>query len=283
MPTADEKIESILEILNITTGERTCVYRAMQKFEAPNWSPNGKTLIINQGGLIYTLPAAGGEPQKLDTGNATRCNNDHGLSPDGKWLAISSSTDKGSQIYIVPAQGGMPRLITPEAPSYWHGWSPDGNTLAYCARRNNQYNIFTIPVTGGAETQLTHTSSHNDGCDYSPDGQHIYWNAERTGLMKIWCMKPDGSQQEQVTTDTDYADWFPHPSPNGKWLVFLSYDKTVSGHPANKNVCLRLMPLNQKDAKPKVVATLFGGQGTINVPSWSPDSTRVAFVSYRLV
>ena len=99
--------------------------------------------------------------------------------------------------------------------------------------------------------------------------------------MKIWRMKADGSEQQQITFDGEYADWFPHPSPDGKWLVFLSYDKSVQGHPPNKDVQLRIMPIS--GGRPKILTKLFGGQGTINVPSWSPDSKYVAFVSYRLV
>jgi len=219
----------------------------------------------------------------VDTGAATKCNNDHGLSPDGRWLAISSShEDKMSQIYVVPSGGGPERSVTPQGlVSYWHGWSPDGRTLAYCAKRNDNFDIYTIPAEGGDEKRLTTAEGLDDGPDYTPDGRFIYWNSERTGLMKIWRMNTDGSQQEPITTDADYADWFPHPSPDGRWLVFLSFDKSVQGHPASKDVLLRIMPL--ASGKPKVLATLFGGQGTINVPSWSPDSKFVAFVSYRLV
>jgi Tol biopolymer transport system component len=171
--------------------------------------------------------------------------------------------------------------VTSEGPSYWHGWSPDGKLLAYCGKRGDNFDIYTIPTEGGKETRLTDAEGLDDGPDYTPDGQFIYFNSERTGLMKIWRMRSDGAHQEQVTTDTDYADWFPHPSPDGKMLVFLSFDKSVKGHPADKDVVLRIMPL--AGGKPKILATLFGGQGTINVPSWSPDSKSLAFVSYRLV
>jgi TolB protein len=274
--------EANLEIVSVETGERRIVYRARQPFQAPNWSPDGKTLIINQRGRMYKLPAEGGEPQRLDTGEAVACNNDHGLSPDGKWLAISSGHDKkGSKIYIVPTGGGAARLVTPEGPSYWHGWSPDGKDLLYCGKRGENFDIYTIPADGGKETRLTDADGLDDGPEYTPDGKFIYFNSERTGVMKIWRMHADGTHQEQVTTGEDYADWFPHPSPDGKLLVFLSFDKSVKGHPANKDVVLRLMPLGR--GKPKILATLFGGQGTINVPSWSPDSKFIAFVSYRLV
>jgi Tol biopolymer transport system component len=173
------------------------------------------------------------------------------------------------------------RLVTPAGPSYWHGWSPDGETLAYCAKRDGNFDIYTVPVAGGPERRLTTAEGLDDGSDYTADGAKIYFNSERSGVMQIWRMNPDGSAQEQVTTDPNFADWFPHPSPDGKWLVFISFDKVVKGHPKDQNVTLRLMPL--AGGKPKTIATLFGGQGSFNVPSWSPDSKGVAFVSYRHV
>jgi Tol biopolymer transport system component len=273
--------ESSLETIAIETGQRNVVYRAREHFEAPNWSRDGARLLFNQQGGIYTLPIAGAMPTRLDTGTATRCNNDHGLSPDGKWLAISHANNRQSFVSILPSGGGAPRLVTQVGPSYWHGWSPDGKTLVYCGQRNGEGDIYSIPVAGGKETRLTMAPGLDDGPDYTPDGKRIYFNSVRKGLMKIWRMNGDGSNQEQVTTDANYADWFPHPSPDGKWLVFLSYDKSVKEHPPDKDVLLRIMPL--EGGQPKVLATLFGGQGTINVPSWSPDSKKLAFVSYRLV
>jgi Tol biopolymer transport system component len=284
VPLATEKRvrESSLETLVVATGERKLIYRDRSLFEAPNWSRDGQQILINRAGGIRTQPVTGGEPQRLATGVAQKCNNDHGLSFDGRWLAISSNEGKdGSKIYVVPSAGGEPRLITPTGPSYWHGWSPDGQTLAYCAKRNGNFDIYTIPTAGGTETRLTTAEGLDDGSEYTADGTKIYFNSERTGVMQIWRMNPDGSAQEQVTTDPNFADWFAHPSPDGKWLVFVSFGKAVKGHPANENVTLRLMPL--AGGKPKIIATLFGGQGTINVPSWSPDSTQIAFVSYRHV
>lgn len=248
--------------------------------EAPNWTHDGKDLIYNSKGLLYSIAVGGGEPRLIGTGFANRLNNDHGISPDGRQLAISdqSQSDRKSRIYVLPFEGGTPRLVTDLGPSYWHGWSPDGKTLAYCAERGGEYDIYTIPVGGGVETRLTSAKGLDDGPDYSPDGKFIYFNSDRTGKMQIWRMKADGSEQVQVTKD-GWNDWFPHPSPDGKWIVFLSYEPEVKGHPANKDVMLRLMSL--ADGKIEVLAKLFGGQGTINVPSWSPDSKKVAFVSYQ--
>jgi Tol biopolymer transport system component len=278
-PPAD--VESTLETIDVATGTRQVVYRAAEHFEAPNWTRDGKFLVINRAGRLFRVPVTGGAPEAIDTGTARRLNNDHGFSPDGRLLAISHSPERQSLIYVLPAAGGEPRLVTPLGPSYWHGWSPDGKTLAYCAQRNGEFDIYTIPVEGGAEKRLTTASGLDDGPDYSPDGRFIYFNAERSGVMRIWRMAPDGTGQEQVTFDEAYADWFPHPSPDGRWIVFLSYDKGVKGHPPNHDVVLRLMPA--VGGAPKVLAKLFGGQGTINVPSWSPDSSRFAFVSYRLL
>lgn len=279
----DEKrvVESTLEVINIETGIRTIIRRAKEHFEAPNWSPDGRTFFYNSGGKIYSLPISGGQPKLINTSFAVQCNNDHGLSPDGKELVISHHHNGPSLIYILPVGGGEPRLITEKGPSYWHGWSPNGKTLAYCAERNGEYDVYSISVEGGEETRLTDALGLDDGPDYSPDGETIYFNSIRTGQMKIWRMRCDGSEQTQVTQDDEYGDWFPHPSPDGKWLVFISYDKDVEGHPTNKDVVLRLM--DTMGGQPKILATLFGGQGTINVPSWSPDSKQVAFVSYRLV
>lgn len=278
----EEKVESTLEVYSLETKGRTVIYKAEEHFEAPNWSRDGNYFIYNSNGKLYQLPVAGGTPELINTDFAIKCNNDHGISPDGKQVVVShhEATTGKSMIYTLPVKGGTPRLVTDNGPSYWHGWSPDGKTLAYCAERNGEFDIYTIPVKGGKEQRLTTAPGLDDGPDYTYDGKYIYFNSMRTGKMKIWRMKADGSEQQQMTFD-EYNDWFPHPSPDGKWMVFVSYDKDVEGHPANKNVRLRLMPL--QGGEPETIAELFGGQGTINVPSWSPDSKQFAFVSYRLL
>jgi Tol biopolymer transport system component len=269
---------SSLEVVPIASKDRRVIYFTGDLIEAPNWTHDGKGFIFNSHGHLYKLPVGGGQAEQIDTGFANRCNNDHGLSPDGTELAISDQSQGGkSLIYLLPIAGGAPRRITITGPSYWHGWSPDGSTLAFCGERHGEFDVYAVPAAGGKEKRLTTAPGLDDGPDYSPDGKYIYFNSERGGRMQIWRMKSDGSQQEQITAD-DNNNWFAHPSPDGKWIVFLTYGKEVSGHPANQDVALRLMPA--AGGPIEVLAKLFGGQGTINVPSWSPDSKELAFVSY---
>jgi TolB protein len=280
-PADQTTLYSTLEAVTVASTDRSVIYATPGRIEAPNWTHDGATLLFNRNGRIERMPAAGGTPQVIDTGFANRCNNDHGISPDGQSLVISDQSQEPhkSLIYILPFAGGTPRRITQNSPSYWHGWSPDGKTLAFVGERNAEFDIYSIPVTGGDETRLTTAKGLDDGPEYSPDGKYIYFNSERTGKMDIYRMRPDGSEQEPVTSD-EYNNWFPHISPDGTQMVMLSYEKDVKGHPENKDVMLRLMSL--KDGKITILAKLFGGQGTINVPSWSPDSTKIAFVSYTL-
>ncbi len=275
---------SRLEVVEVATGRRKVIHESKGRFEAPNWMPDGKRLLFNADGSLYTIPVEGGTPEKLNTGKADRNNNDHVISFDGKMLAISHHREGlpggGSTIYTLPITGGEPRLVTENTPSYLHGWSPDGKTLVFTAQRSGPaYNIFKIGVNGGDEVQLTHDSTGvTDGPEYAPDGSFIYYNSSVTGTMKLWRMKPDGSGKEPLTFD-EYNDWFPHISPDGKWIVFLSYPVSIdpTSHPFYKRVMLRLMPVG--GGAPRVVAVLYGGQGTINVPSWSPDGKYIAFVS----
>ena len=276
---------STLETQTIASSDRRVTLVTASRIEAPNWLRDGQTLIYNSGGRIYRVPAAGGEPQLIDTGFATRCNNDHGVSPDGTTLAISDQSQakdgqRPSLIYTVPVAGGSPKLITPTGPSYWHGWSPDGKTLAFCGQRNGEFDVYTVPAAGGEEKRLTTAKGLDDGPEFSPDGRWIYFNSDRTGTMQIWRMNADGAGQEQVTRD-ESNNWFPHLSPDGRRMVFLSYDKDVKEHPENKDVTLRIMTL--ADKKAEVLGKMFGGQGTVNVPCWSPDGRRIAFVTYQLI
>jgi len=272
---------SYLEIMDIETGARKIIHQEPCSLQAPNWTPDGKILIYNSKGLLYNFDLATSKPSLLNTDFANNNNNDHVLTFDGRLIGIShhSLDDKGqSVIYYLPVTGGKPIRVTPKSPSYFHGWSPDSKHLIYTGGRNDQYNIYKISVNGGEETQLTHVKALDDGPEFTPDGKCIYFNSTRTGLMQIWRMKPDGGDQEQITND-GLNDWFPHISPDGKWIVFLSFltDVSPDKHPFYQHVYLRIMPAS--GGAPKVIAYLYGGQGTINVPSWSPDSKRIAFIS----
>ena len=278
---------SRLEILDVQSAKRKILYESDQGFEAPNWMPDGNSLIFNQGGSIMKIGLGGGEPSKLNTGFADRNNNDHGISFDGKTLAIShhveGKPEGGSTIYVLPLEGGKPKQVTEFTPSYWHGWAPNNKEVVYVAKRegDSDYNIFRANIQSGKEEQLTdHRGTHVDGPEYDPAGKFIYYNGSQSGTMQLWRMKPDGTGKEQLTFDEN-NDWFPHISPDGNWIAFISFTPTidVNAHPRNKRVELKLMPVN--GGPPKVIAYLYGGQGTINVPSWSPDSKQISFVSYR--
>jgi hypothetical protein len=272
------QLVSILEVLTLENLERRTVRVFDDHIEAPNWTSDDR-LIFNGNGTLHAIPAEGGEPVDIDSGFADRCNNDHGLSPDGSRIAISdqSQEDNQSLIYTLPIGGGEPVRLTDLSPSYWHGWSPDGATIAFCGQRDGAFGIFTIPAEGGEERRLTTAVHLDDGPEYSPDGEWIYFNSDRTGLMQIYRMRTDGSDLEQVTDD-GWGNWFPHISPDGSTLAYLAYGPEVQGHPGDKDVDLKAIDL--ATGTTTTVASLFGGQGTINVPSWSPDSSQFAFVSY---
>lgn len=280
--TTQMTLGSNLELLDIASGHRETVYTAPLSIQGPNWTSDGRSIIFNgSDGLIYRFDLQSRLRTLINTGEVKSNNNDHVISFDGRRLGLSSTRRDlgGSIIYTVPVTGGLPRQVTPAGPSYLHGWSPDGLSLVYCAQRNGDYDVYRIPASGGPEQRLTTAKGLDDGPEYSPDGRYIYFNSVRSGLMQIWRMKPDGSDQEQVTND-DLNNWFAHISPDGKWIVFLSFLTTEVEpgiHPPYKHVYLRLIPA--AGGTPKVIAYFYGGQGSINVPSWSPDSKRVAFIS----
>ncbi|SFP62108.1 TolB family protein [Parafilimonas terrae] len=267
---------SQLEIMNVETGKSRIIYQSPKSLQAPNWMKDGKHLLYNSEGLIYKFDLATNKPAVLNTGTVNKNNNDHVLSFDGKMLGLSSGSP--SNIFTVPVEGGEPKPVTQTGPSYLHGWSTDAKTLVFTGQRNDDFNIYTIPATGGKETQLTTAKGLDDGPEYSPDGIYIYFNSARTGTMQLWRMHTDGSNQEQLTND-EFNNWFPHISPDGKWILFISFEKDVdpSDHPFYKHVYIRLMPV--EGGKPKVLAALYGGQGTMNTPNWSPDGKYIAFIS----
>jgi Tol biopolymer transport system component len=285
-----QRLRSKLSIYDLSTQKVHVIYTMDAIFEAPNWSPDGGYILFNQGGQLFTIPVNGGQPVAIDLKGLGRCNNDKGFSPDGKQIAFSSSGQaKGSQIFTVPSGGGEPKQIVPETPSYFHAYSPDGKYLAFVARRNGNFDLFRVPAEGGEQEQLTTNTGYDDGPDYSPDGKWIYFNSNRSGKWAVWRMPAAGAGQEdakaeQVTFD-DVEDWFPHCSPNGKSLVFVSFPKGTKTHDDRMDgMELRMMPIPGKKIKrtaSRLLVTFFGGQGSINVNSWSPDSRKFAFVMFE--
>jgi Tol biopolymer transport system component len=278
-------VKSFVTVYSVADGSKRVVYTAEGFFQAPNWSPDGKYLLMNSPGKLWRLSLEEAKMEPVDTGTVRGVNNDHGISSDGQWFAISAGN-----IFVLPSAGGQPRQVTKAIPSYFHGFSPDGKWLAYCAKRGDNFDIYRIPFEGGEEQRLTTHTGYDDGSEYSPDGKWIYFNSNRAGTWDIWRMPaegagPDDAKAERITSD-DLEDWFPHISPDGKTMVFLSFEKGIPDHPANKNVVLRMMPApGAKAGQPKIreVVKLFGGQGTINVNSWSPDNKEFAYVSYELL
>ena len=288
--------KSCLQVYDIESGETRLLHEFNKVIEAPNWSDDGTFLTYNSEGRIYKYELESGTITEVPSYFVDNCNNDHVLAPDGSGLYVSHHTkeDGLSRIYKIFFDGCMPELVTPLGPSYLHGITPDGKTLAYCAERNGEYDIYAIPSAGGLETRLTTAHGLNDGCEFDAGGEYIWFNSVRTGRMQAWCMKADGSEQVQMTFDRHWNTWFPHISPDKSKVVMVAYherDVRPGEHVPNKDVEIRLMErkgtgLPQNDAagwtEPRCILKLFGGQGTINVNSWAPDSRRFAFVSYEL-
>ena len=285
-----QRVISYLEVYDLETRSHQVIKEFPFLIEAPNWTSDGKWLVINKNGRLYKVaPDGSTDLIEISTGAVTQCNNDHVISADGKWIALSSNdpNEKGwnSYVYTVPFEGGDPKKITPLGPSYLHGISPDGKKIAYCAFRgpNNEQDVYVMPVKGGKEVRLTDAPGLDDGPEYSMDGKYIWFNSVRTGRMQAWRMKTNGKEQTQMTFDTDMNSWFPHISPDGEKVVYIAYhdyEVAAGDHTANQNVELRMIPA--AGGEPETLVKLFGGQGTINVNSWSPDSKKFAYVSYRL-
>lgn len=280
-------IGSHIEIMDVETGKRRIVHSSPLSLQAPNWSPDGKSLVYNSEGKIYSFDIFSNKISEINTDFAINNNNDHVLSFDGKWMGISDHTEHPegqSLVYLLPSSGGIPEKITLEGPSYLHGFSPDGEYMVYTAGRDSaEYlDIYKVSISTKVVERLTNSQGLDDGSEYSPDGEYIYFNSTRTGTMQIWRMFPDGSNQEQLTFD-EFNDWFPHVSPDGKWLVFISYTKEIAAddHPFYKQVYIRIMPTS--GGEPKVIGYLYGGQGSMNVYSWSPDSKEISFVSNSVI
>lgn len=275
---------SYLEVYDTVNGTTSTLATFDKVIEAPNWSHNGQFLTYNSEGRIYKFDLDTKKSVMVDSKAICKINNDHVLSADDTQIAVSdeSQIDGQSRIYIIPLDGGEPVLVTQKAPSYLHGWDCNNHRMAYCAMRDGEYDVYTINEDGTDETRLTTAPELNDGCEYDSDGEFIYFNSVRSGLMQAYRMKADGTEQVAMTADRDWNVWFPHISPDKSKIVTIAYKKGdlwPKDHVPNKNVQIRLMNADGTDEK--IVLELFGGQGTINVNSWSPDSLKFAYVRYE--
>jgi TolB protein len=288
---ARPRYRSKITVYDFATRATKVVYEGNEHIEAPNWSRDGKFLLVNSGGNLYRIPLDAAKLEKIDLGGSYRCNNDHDLSRDGKLLGFSASSPQSrqSQVYVARADGSDVKLLTPAAPSYFHGWSPDGKWLAFVGQRAGKFELFRVGVGGGAEERLTSAGAYDDGPEYSPDGKWIYFNSDRSGAWDIWRMPssgagPNDAKAERVTSD-ELEDWFPHISPDGKRMIFLSFPPGTKGHnDIIEGVVLRTMAAPGSKLQPgkiEILTKFFGGQGTINVNSWSPDSKKFAYVVYE--
>lgn len=274
-------IRSELAIYDLASGQAGTLLTTNRLIEAPNWMPDGDSLLVNCDGRLFLVPLAEPSLQPFDTSKHRALNNDHGPSPDGKWIAFCDKTTTAqSCIYLVPSSGGTPRRMTPQTPSWFHSWSPDSQHLLYAALRDGHFGIYTIPVTSGIERCIFTGPGHHDGPDMTPDGQWVWYNSDAGGAMHLWRIRPDGTDRQQMTQGAS-VNWFPHPSPSGRHVLYLAYPSGTKGHPRDLDVELCLIPA--EGGAPRTLLALFGGQGSLNVPCWSPDGTRFAFVRYHPV
>jgi Tol biopolymer transport system component len=279
-----------LFVVDADSGETTLIAESSDLlFEAPNWTPDGRHLIVNGDGRLFRVDVVTGEFTEIDLGDVTELNNDHVLSPAGDTVYVSS--DDG-HLYAVPLSGKPgPRRVSNDRGEnfryYLHGISPDGTQLAYIGLEILGdavcTNVFTIPSAGGPDMQLTAEDAPHDGSEFSPDGEWIYFNSERgssaPGHAQLFRMSPDGEDITQLTFD-ERVNWFPHVSPDGSRLSYISYPPGTLGHPADLDVIIRIAsPLGEEV---RDLLHLFGGQGTLNVNSWDPTGTRLAYVAYPL-
>ncbi len=271
-------MRSSLEVYEVAAGQVRVVFQTDDLIEAPNWDPLGGGFLVNGGGRLYRVPWEAPCLAPVETGGLVRCNNDHGFSPDGTQVAFSCHRENGAEIFVMSAEGGTARVISPRAPSWFHGWAPDGGSVVYAAARGErrEVDICVMPL-GGVERRLTSGEGHSDGPEFSADGTRVYYNSDRDGHAQIWVMGVDGSGQRQVFAD-EFVNWFPHPSPCGRQVLYLAYAPGTEGHPRDLPVALCLMDPDGRNRRR--VVEMIGGQGSINVASWAPDGGAFAYMRF---
>ena len=252
--------------------------------EAPNWSVDGCSLLLNGNGLLWRLdlddPA---ELHPIEFIGLPALNNDHVLSADGRWIFMSAMD---GHIYRgAPTGGEVVRVSCADGKWHFlHGVSPDATYLAYVEidAFDHPGRLVVAPANAEPGTVIDVGPGHVDGPEWSPDGQWIYVNTEaftdvpgHAQLARV--SQSTGEVQRLVTSRT--VDWFPHLSPDGRFASYLAFPPGTRGHPADLDVEVRLVRTDDCGT-PVARYPVFGGQGTLNVNSWSPDSDRFAFVGY---
>ena len=270
-------MRSSLEVYELATGASRVVLQSAVLIEAPNWGAEG--FLVNADGRLYHVPFDAPSLVPVDTGDLIRCNNDHAFTRDGAEILFGCHRGHGAELFAMPVAGGQPRLMSPEPPTWLHGEAPDGSGMVYCAARGDKSRIDVYTKTwAGTERRLTMGEGMCDGPDYSADGAAIYYNCDRSGHAQIWVMSADGGDQRQLFAD-DHVNWFPHPSPDGAHVLYLAYPPGTLGHPRDLPVTLCLMKPDATDRQRVLEFT--GGQGSINVPNWSPDGQSFAYIRYQ--
>jgi len=270
-------MRSSLEIYDLASGQSRVVLQSDELIAAPNWDPVADRLLVDCDGRLYWVPLDAPQLVEVAAGFAIRCNDDHGISRDGRWIALSHHRDKGSEVYLLPVEGGAPAMFSPEAPSWFHGFSPDGLTLTYVAARERR-KVIDVYVRGeGPEVRLTQGEGHADAPEFSADGGQIYYNCDRDGHHQIWVMATDGSGQRKLFADA-FVNWFPHPSPDGRRVLYLAYPTGTTGIPRDLPVALCLM--DPDGGNRRRVIEMTGGKGSVNGPCWAPDGSAFAYVRF---
>ncbi|MBT1621472.1 biopolymer transporter Tol [Curtobacterium flaccumfaciens pv. oortii] len=266
--------------------------------EAPNVLHDG-TILLNGGGDLWLLEHGG--PVLDETAlvpvpmpGVPEINNDHVLDPSGNSVVVSG---RDGDLYRVPVPaGGAAATLTDVTTAlpvvrkfYLHGIAPDGDTLAAIVGERTEAGVWTTDVAlvdpaTGEPTFLTRDEHPDDGVSFA--GEMLVWNSERftPGTAQLVALWPGATDPVRITND-DRVNWFPQVSPDGEHLLYLSYEPGVQGHPADHRVELRLLPgVLVRGARmmpvPETLVVLDGGQGTVNVPPWSPDSRWFAYCDY---
>jgi TolB protein len=254
--------------------------------EAPNWSPDRRGLLLNGDGLLWRLDLGSeSELREVPIEDLPPINNDHVLDAERGLIYLSAND---GHIYVAPINGGTAKRVTHDSGRYHflHGVSPDGATLAFVELPRGSFSVpgrlALVPSAGGQTRYPQAGRSHLDGPEYSPDGAWLYLNTEeyasRAGHAQLARVPAEGGRMERLV-ESESVDWFPHLSPDAKFAAYISFPPGTVGHPPDLDVQVRLVRTADWC---HVLSSfpLFGGQGTLNVNSWSPDSRRFGFMAY---